>query len=235
MLSVRDVHAGYGAVRALQGVSLDVREGAVVALLGANGAGKTSTLRAVSGILRLSSGSVEFGGRRIDRLSPERIVQLGMAQVPEGRQVFTGLTVLENLRLGAFARKGNRAIRDDIERVFSYFPLLSERKHLQGGLLSGGEQQMLAIGRALMARPRLLLLDEPSLGLAPMVVENIFQVINKINQDEGLSVLLVEQNAEIALRMVDYGYVMETGHVVLEGDSQMLRSDSAVRRSYLGR
>jgi branched-chain amino acid transport system ATP-binding protein len=207
----------------------------VVALLGANGAGKTSTLRAVSGILRPSSGSVEFGGRRIDRLSPERIVQLGMAQVPEGRQVFTGLTVLENLRLGAFARKGNRAIRDDIERVFSYFPLLSKRKHLQGGLLSGGEQQMLAIGRALMARPRLLLLDEPSLGLAPMVVENIFQVINKINHDEGLSVLLVEQNAEIALRMVDYGYVMETGHVVLEGDSKMLRSDSAVRRSYLGR
>ena len=235
MLSVRSVHAGYGPVLALQGVSLEVPEGTIVALLGPNGAGKSSTLRVVSGILRPSSGSVELAGRRIDGLSPERVVQLGIAQVPEGRQIFAGLTVIENLRLGAFWRANGRIIREDIERLFRYFPPLRERQHLQGGLLSGGEQQMLAIGRALMARPRCLLLDEPSLGLAPLVVRDIFETIQTISRDEGLTVLLVEQNADLALRMAHHGYVLETGRVVVEGTPETLRNNGAVRRSYLGR
>ena len=235
MLSLHDVHASYGPVIALQGVTLEVPEGAIVALLGPNGAGKTSTLRVVSGMLRPTSGSVEFGGRRIDRLSPERTVQLGIAQVPEGRQIFAGLTALENLELGAFSRPNRREVRSDIERVFSYFPQLRERQHLQGGLLSGGEQQMLAIGRALMARPRLLLLDEPSLGLAPLVVRDIFLTIETISKEEGLTVLLVEQNAELALRMTRHGYVLETGRVALDGTPEALRNNGAVRRSYLGR
>jgi branched-chain amino acid transport system ATP-binding protein len=186
-------------------------------------------------MLRPTSGSVELAGRRIDRLSPERTVQLGIAQVPEGRQIFAGLTALENLELGAFSRTNRREVRSDIERVFSYFPQLRERQHLQGGLLSGGEQQMLAIGRALMARPRLLLLDEPSLGLAPLVVRDIFLTIETISKEEGLTVLLVEQNAELALRMTRHGYVLETGRVVLDGTAEALRNNGAVRRSYLGR
>jgi branched-chain amino acid transport system ATP-binding protein len=233
MLSIRDVHAGYGPVVALRGVSLDVPEGTIVALLGPNGAGKSSTLRVATGILRPSAGSIELDGRRIDRLSPERVVQLGIAQVPEGRQIFGGLTVVENLRLGAFWR--GKGVREDIERVFGYFPRLRERQHLQGELLSGGEQQMLAIGRALMAKPRYLLLDEPSLGLAPMVVRDIFETIKTISVDEGLTVLLVEQNADLALRMADHAYVLETGRVALEGTPEALRSTGAVRRSYLGR
>jgi branched-chain amino acid transport system ATP-binding protein len=234
MLSVRDVHAGYGPVLALQGISLEVTEGSIAAVLGPNGAGKTTMLRVVSGVLRPSTGIVEFDGRRIDRLPAERVVQLGIAHVPEGRQIFGGLTVLENLRLGAFTRNGSRGVREDMERVFSYFPPLRERQRLQGSLLSGGEQQMLAIGRALMARPRLLLLDEPSLGLAPMVVRDIFATLETISRDEGLTVLLVEQNADIALRMAEQGYLLETGRVVLAGTGEALRNDPAVRRSYLG-
>jgi branched-chain amino acid transport system ATP-binding protein len=233
-LSVRDVHAGYGPVLALQGISLELTEGSIAAVLGPNGAGKTTMLRVVSGVLRPSTGIVEFNGRRIDRLPSERIVQLGIAHVPEGRQIFGALTVLENLRLGAFTRNGSRDVRDDVERVFSYFPPLRERQRLQGSLLSGGEQQMLAIGRALMARPRLLLLDEPSLGLAPMIVRDIFATLQTISRDQGLTVLLVEQNADIALRMAQQGYLLETGRVVLEGSGEALRNNPAVRRSYLG-
>jgi branched-chain amino acid transport system ATP-binding protein len=234
MLSVREVHASYGPVVALQGVSLEVPEGAIAAVLGSNGAGKTTTLRTIAGILRPQSGEIEFDGRRIDRLPPERIVQLGIAQVPESRQIFAGLTVLENLRLGAFARPRHRASHDDLERVFSYFPPLRERQHLAGGFLSGGEQQMLAIGRALMARPRLLLLDEPSLGLAPMVVRSILQTIEAISREEGLTVLLVEQNADLALRMAERTYVFETGQVVLSGTAEALRQNEAVSAAYLG-
>lgn len=234
MLSVREIHVAYGPVLALQGVSLDVPEGAIAALLGPNGAGKTSTLRAIAGIVRPKSASIEFAGHRIDRLPPERIVRLGIAQVPEGRQIFAGLTVLENLRLGAFCRRNRRGIGDDLERIFSYFPPLRERPHVAGGLLSGGEQQMLAIGRALMARPRLLLLDEPSLGLAPMVVHSILQTIQMISQKEGLTVLLVEQNADLALRMAHQAYVLEIGRVVLSGTAEELRQNEAVSAAYLG-
>lgn len=235
MLSLRDIHASYGPVVALQDVSLDVPEGAIAALLGPNGSGKTTTLRVVSGMLRPTSGVVEFNGERIDRMSTERIVQMGIAQVPEGRQIFGGLTTLENMRLGAFSRRNGRNVRSDMERVFGYFPQLAERQHLAGGLLSGGEQQMLAIGRALMARPRMLLLDEPSLGLAPLIVRDIFQTIKAISEEEQLTVLLVEQNAEVALSISQHGYLLETGRIVLSGAVEELKDSATVRRSYLGR
>jgi branched-chain amino acid transport system ATP-binding protein len=218
----------------LQGVSLAVPAGEIVALLGANGAGKTSTLRAVSGLLRLSEGVIKFEGKRIDRLSPEQIVRMGVCQVPEGRQLFTSLTVLENLRLGAYLRPDGAAVRRDLERVFSYFPALERRLKLAAGLLSGGEQQMLAIGRALMTSPRLLLLDEPSIGLAPVLVREIFRIIRRFNEEEGLTILLVEQNASLALEMAHHGYVLETGTVSLDGSPASLRASAAVRTSYLG-
>jgi branched-chain amino acid transport system ATP-binding protein len=220
-------------VLALRGVTLDVPAGGIVSVLGANGAGKTSTLRAVSGLLRCSAGAIEFDGRRIDRAPPEQIVQLGISQVPEGRQIFTELTVGENLRLGAYARR-DAGVKADLERVFSYFPVLAERRGQTAGLLSGGEQQMLAIGRALMARPRLLLLDEPSLGLAPMLVREIVQIIKTISEEEGLTILLVEQDANLALEVAQHGYLLETGRVVLDDSAENLRRDESVRRSYLG-
>jgi len=234
VLSVRDIHASYGPVLALQGVSLEVPEGGVVTVLGANGAGKTSTLHAVSGLLRPSQGVIEFEGRRIDRLPAERIVQLGISQVPEGRQIFTELTVGENLRLGAYTRRDSRGVARDTDRVFSYFPVLGERRGQQAALLSGGEQQMLAIGRALMAKPRLLLLDEPSLGLAPMLVREIFRIIKTINEEDGLTILLVEQDATIALGLAQHGYLLESGTVVLDDSAERLRRSNAIRRSYLG-
>jgi branched-chain amino acid transport system ATP-binding protein len=234
MLSVRDVHASYGPVLALRGVSLEVPSGSIVAVLGANGAGKTSTLKAISGILRPAQGVVEFEGRRIDHAPPERIVQMGVSQVPEGRQIFTELTVMENLRLGAYTRADGDGVRRDLDRVFSYFPVLGERRRQPAGLLSGGEQQMLAIGRGLMARPRLLLLDEPSLGLAPLLVREIFEIIRTINEEEGLAILVVEQNANLSLEIAQRGYVLETGQVVLEDSAASLRRNEDVRRSYLG-
>ncbi len=234
MLRLRNVTAAYGPIVALQDVSLEVEEGTVVALLGANGAGKTTTLKVISGILRPRSGSVEYDGIQLHRLSPDRIVALGIVQVPEGRQLFTQLTVRENLALGAYLRRDRAGIRRDLEKVFHYFPILAQRQHQHAGSLSGGEQQMLAIGRALMARPRLLLLDEPSLGLAPMVTREIFQIIRTINQEEKITVLLVEQNVRLALDVASKGYVLETGRIVLADTAERLRQNEEVRRSYLG-
>ncbi len=234
MLRLEGVTAAYGPIVALRGVSLEVEPGTVVTLLGANGAGKTSTLRVISGLLRPQAGTVEYDGVRLDRLSPDRIVRLGIVQVPEGRQLFAQLTVRENLELGAYLRRDRAGIRQDLERVFSYFPILAERQRQAAGSLSGGEQQMLAIGRGLMARPRLLLLDEPSLGLAPLVTREIFRIIRTINEREGLTVLLVEQNARLALDIARKGYVLETGRVVLSDLAENLRRNEEVRRSYLG-
>jgi len=233
MLKANDIHASYGPLLALRGISLEVPEGGIVTILGANGAGKSSTLRAISGLVRISHGSIEFMGRRIDHLSPESIVQMGISQVPEGRQIFGEMTVEENLRLGAYTRRDADGVRKDMQRVHGYFPVLAERRKQTAATLSGGEQQMLAIGRALMARPRLLLLDEPSLGLAPLITREIFDIIRVIN-DEGITVLLVEQNARLALGIAQFGYVLETGSVVLGEASESLRQNEDVRRSYLG-
>jgi branched-chain amino acid transport system ATP-binding protein len=233
MLKVNDIHASYGPVVALRGVSLEVPEGGIVSILGANGAGKSSTLRAISGLVRVSRGSIEFMGRRIDHLSPEVIVQMGVSQVPEGRQIFGELNVEENMRLGAYTRRDGDGIRKDLQRVYGYFPVLAERRKQTASTLSGGEQQMLAIGRALMARPRLLLLDEPSLGLAPLVTREIFEIVRVIN-GEGITVLLVEQNARLALGIAQFGYVLETGAIALAATSESLRQNEDVRRSYLG-
>ena len=234
MLKLTDVHASYGPIVALRGISLEVPQGGIVAVLGANGAGKTSTLRAISGLLRPSQGTIEFDGYRIDRFSTEKIVQAGISQVPEGRELFTDLTVLENLMLGAYSRSDQPAIRSDLERVLAYFPVLGERKGRPAGTLSGGEQQMLAIGRGLMSRPRLLLLDEPSVGLAPILVRDIFRIIRTINEQDGITILLVEQDASMALRLAQHAYLLETGTVVLDDSAEKLRSDEAVRKSYLG-
>jgi branched-chain amino acid transport system ATP-binding protein len=233
LLSLINVETYYGSIRALKGVSLDVPEGQTVTLLGANGAGKTTTLKTISGITPAARGSIAFMGQRIDRMAPEKIVRLGISHVPEGRQVFKDLTVTENLKMGAYTRKGRRDIEASLQRVYAYYPILQERRHQLAGTLSGGEQQMLAIGRALMARPRLLLLDEPSLGLAPKLVEEIFQIIKTINH-EGITVLLVEQNANKALHMAHYGYVLETGRITLMDEAKKLLQNDHVRRSYLG-
>jgi branched-chain amino acid transport system ATP-binding protein len=233
MLKVNDIHASYGPVLALQGVSLEVPERGIVTILGANGVGKSSTLRAISGLVRISRGSIEFMGRRIDRLSPENIVRMGISQVPEARQIFGELTVEENIRLGAYTRRDGDGVRRDMQRVYEYFPVLAERRRQTASTLSGGEQQMLAIGRALMARPRLLLLDEPSLGLAPLVTREIFDIIRVLN-GEGITVLLVEQNARLALGIAQFGYVLESGSVALADTSESLRQNEDVRRSYLG-
>ena len=234
MLKLEGVSASYGPVAALHDVSLEVGEGQIVTLLGANGAGKTSTLRVISGILRPSAGTAEFLGRRIDRRSPEALVGMGISHVPEGRQLFTDLTVHENLILGAYTRGERNGIKRDVERMCEYFPILAQRRQQPAGALSGGEQQMLAIARGLMSRPRLLLLDEPSLGLAPLVVREIFRIIQVVNQEDNVTILLVEQNASIALSVAHYGYVLETGRVVLGDTSVRLKEDETVRRSYLG-
>ena len=233
LLTVNEIEAYYGRVCALHSVSLEVAEGSVVALLGANGAGKTTTLRVISGLLRPTRGSVDFDGRRIDGWSPDRVVRTGIVQVPEGRQIFADLTVRENLLLGGYARRDLGPARQEASRVFEYFPRLRERLQQRAGTLSGGEQQMLAIGRALMARPRLLVLDEPSLGLAPILVKEIFRVISEIRA-AGTTVLVVEQNVHMALDIADHAYVLETGRVILGDRSAALRQREEVRRAYLG-
>ena len=233
LLELEDVTARYGPVTALHGISLRVDEGESVAVLGANGAGKTTTLRAVSGTVR-RGGKIAFGGKSIARTSPEAVARAGVAHVPEGRGTLTELSVHENLRLGAYTRRDRKAVADDERRVLSYFPQLAERGSQRAGTLSGGEQQMLALARALMLRPRLLLLDEPSLGLAPLVVAEIFRIVRELNEREGLAVLVVEQNAVVALDATARAYVLEVGKVAVEGTSADLQRDEAVRRSYLG-
>ncbi len=232
LLELDGVEARYGPVKALHGVSFGVEEGEIAAVLGANGAGKTTTLRAISGTVR-RAGRIAVGGRDAVRLGPAAVARLGVAHVPEGRGTFAELTVLENLRLGAYTRR-NGGLRADTERVFSLFPRLAERGDQQAGTLSGGEQQMLALGRALMMRPRLLLLDEPSLGLAPLVVKEIFRVLRELNEKEGLTVLVVEQNASLALASAHSAFVLEAGRVVIGGPAAELREHPTVRKSYLG-
>ncbi len=232
VLSVRDLKVSYGAIQAVKGISFDVGEGEIVTLIGANGAGKSSTLRAISGVAPYT-GQILYKGRDLRRLPADRIVALGLAQVPEGRGIFGNLTVLENLKLATWHRRDKAEIRKDYERVFSIFPRLEERKHQLGGTLSGGEQQMLAVGRALMSRGRVLLLDEPSMGLAPVLVREIFRVLTEINL-AGTTILLVEQNANMALRIAHRGYVLETGTITLEGTGQELLGDPRVKEAYLG-
>ena len=233
MLRLEEVHANYGAIHALRGVSLEIKEGQIVCLIGCNGAGKSSTLMAISGILRPSAGQVIFEGENLVDVPAHAIVERGISQVPEGRRIFSKLTVLENLEMGGYTRVDAARVRQDLDRVFSLFPLLGERRFQLGGTLSGGEQQMLAIGRALMARPRLLLMDEPSLGLAPKLVETIFEVIREINA-QGTTIFLVEQNAHMALSVAARGYVMESGQVVLEDEATRLMANQDVRKAYLG-
>jgi branched-chain amino acid transport system ATP-binding protein len=233
LLQLRDVNAAYGNTSVLRAVTLEVDDGGIVALLGANGAGKTTTLRAICNMGVRTSGEIVFGGRRIDGRPTEDIIRAGIGHVPEGRGTFQSLSVDENLRLGAYLRR-DRNIAGDLERVFGYFPVLRQRFHQQAGTLSGGEQQMLAIARALMSRPRLLLLDEPSFGLAPVLVQEIFHILRVINQEERTTMLLVEQNARLALELVGHVYLLETGRVVSGGPPQQIAADESVRRAYLG-
>lgn len=233
MLELRDIHTYYGNIRAVRGISITVNSGEMVCLIGANGAGKSTTLMTTSGIHTPVEGSIYFEDRDITHTSAEERVELGISQVPEGRLIFSDMTVLENIELGAYSRNDKQGIKEDIDKIFQFFPVLQERQKQRGGSLSGGEQQMLAIGRALMSHPRLLLLDEPSLGLAPLIVKQIFEIIQQINAD-GTTILLVEQNAQIALQVTDRGYVMETGEITIEGTSADLLADERVRQAYLG-
>ena len=233
LLSIQNVVAGYGPIEALKGVSLDVHGGEIVTLIGANGAGKSSTLMCVSGLLRARKGAVHFDGADITGFKPHTIVEEGLAQVPEGRKIFPRLTVLENLELGAYLRRDKQAIKTDLEKMYHLFPILGERRKQLGGTLSGGEQQMLAIGRALMSRPKMLLMDEPSMGVAPILTAKIFATSRDLNQ-EGMTILLVEQNAHLALKIAHRGYVIETGSIVLEDKAESLLNDSRVKEAYLG-
>jgi len=233
MLELKKVNAYYGYVHALKDVSLEIPEGKIVCLLGSNGAGKTSTLKAISGLLKPANGEIKFQGKLINNIAPENIVSLGIVQSPEGRRIFPELTVYENLLIGAYTRKDKKQISETLEKVYGYFPILKERSKQMAGTLSGGEQQMLAIGRALMVKPKLLLLDEPSLGLAPLIVKEIFQIIQEINQ-EGTTILLVEQNARQALSISDYAYIYETGKIVHSGNAWELKDDEKVKEAYLG-
>jgi branched-chain amino acid transport system ATP-binding protein len=240
LLKVNNIEVVYdGVILVLKGVSLEVIESGIITLLGANGAGKSTTLKAISGLLRpeqgeVTKGSIEFMGQRIDRKDASEIVRLGIIQVMEGRRVFEHLTTEENLQCGAYTRRDGHSIKDDLSLVYSYFPRLADRRNVKAGYLSGGEQQMLAIGRALMARPRVILLDEPSLGLAPLLVQEIFDIIGRLNQEEKVTVLLVEQNATLALQIAHYGYVMENGRIVLGGDAERLRNNPDIKEFYLG-
>lgn len=233
LLEVRDLFAGYGDTRVLHGISFDIGAGGITTLLGANGAGKTSTLRAICGLLR-REGAIEFAGQSILRHATEDIARLGIAHVPDGRGTFTRLTVDENLQLGAILRTDPQGVRQDFDRVFAYFPILRQRRAQQAGALSGGEQQMLAVARALMSRPKLLLLDEPSFGLAPLVVRDLFGMLRRLNLEEGISMLLVEQNAALALRIADTAYLLDTGRIAFSGTSDAVRQNDSIRRAYLG-
>jgi branched-chain amino acid transport system ATP-binding protein len=234
VLEVKNLAVNYGMIAALQGVSLSVKQGDIVTLIGANGAGKTTALRAISGLLKARGGEVLYQGRSIAYLAAHQLVKLGIAHVPEGRMVFANLTVLENLRMGAYLIKDHVDIHRQLDYVFGIFPRLKERQKQIAGTLSGGEQQMLAIGRALMSQPKFLMLDEPSLGIAPMLVQKIFEKIVEINREQGITILLVEQNANLALEISRYGYVLETGRIILEGLSSSLRENPQVRKAYLG-
>jgi branched-chain amino acid transport system ATP-binding protein len=233
VLELEDVHTYYGSIHALKGISIEVRDGEIVTLIGANGAGKSTTLRSINGLNHPRDGRISFQGRDITFLVPHEIVRLGIAQSPEGRKLFGRMTVLENLEMGAFQRRDRASMAEDLDRVYSLFPRLAERKHQKAGTLSGGEQQMCAIGRALMAHPKLLLLDEPSMGLAPIFVERIFDIVREINQ-QGTPILLVEQNALMALDVAHRGYVMETGRIALADDAKALAQNEEVRKTYLG-
>lgn len=233
LLEIDRISASYGQIQALSDVSLKAPKGAIVALLGGNGAGKTTTLNCVSRLVQVTAGSIRLDGRPIERLASHDVVKAGISQAPEGREVFRDMSVQENLEMGAYSRSSAKEARDDLDRVLEYFPVLRERLKQKSGTLSGGEQQMLLIGRALMARPKLLLLDEPSLGLSPLLVEKIFEIIRRLNAD-GLSILLVEQNAAIALAVSSYAYILENGEIAVEGPSQRLRQDDSVKRTYLG-
>ncbi len=234
MLELRDLCVSYGSIRALQGVSLQVPAGSIVTLIGSNGAGKSTALRAASGLVKTHSGSIHYAGERIDGLAPHRIVARGLAQVPEGRMVFANLTVLENLMMGAYLQRDRAVVRRELELVYATFPRLQERAEQVAGTLSGGEQQMLAIGRALMGRPKFLMMDEPSLGIAPLLVKTIFEKIVAINRTQGITMLLVEQNANLALEVSSFGYVLETGRIILQDEAAKLRQDPKVRSAYLG-
>jgi branched-chain amino acid transport system ATP-binding protein len=234
MLEIQDLEVAYGSITALHRVNMKVEKGKIITLVGSNGAGKSTTLKAISGLIRIRRGKVLFEGMDITNRPPHRIVGMGITQVPEGRMIFSNLTVLENLQMGAFRRKDKEGLKRDYDYVFSIFPRLNERQKQVGGTLSGGEQQMLAIGRALMSKPRYLMLDEPSLGIAPILVKAIFAKIVEINRELGITVLLVEQNANLALEISDYGYVLETGRIILEDDSAKLKTNSLVKEAYLG-
>lgn len=233
LLEVEDLQAFYGPIRALQGINFSLEEGGIATILGANGAGKTTTLRALCGMVK-TVGAIRFEGERIENKATEDIVRLGIAHVPDGRGTFVKLTLEENLRLGAFVRRDKGGIAADYDRIYQYFPVLAERRRQQAGTLSGGEQQMLAIARALMLRPRLLLLDEPSFGLGPLIVQGIFKIMRMINEEEGVSMIVVEQNASMALDLADHAYLLETGKVVMSGPSEVIQKDETIRRSYLG-
>ena len=233
-LRLRDLEVNYGAVRALRGISLSVEPGTIVALLGANGAGKSTIQKAISGLLKPTAGDIEFDGHRLNSLSPREIIRLGIAAVPEGRKIFKDLNVSENLRMGAYSRSDRAGISQDQEMVLDLFPVLKDRAKQLGGSLSGGEQQMLTIARGLMARPRLLLLDEPSLGLAPLIIADIFRILKKINADKGMTLLIVEQNVHVALQNADYAYVLQMGRVTVEGTAKELQENREVVASYLG-
>jgi branched-chain amino acid transport system ATP-binding protein len=233
MLEVKEIDVYYGAIHALKKMSLEVEQGSIVTLIGANGAGKTTTLKTISGILRPKSGSITYKGKEITKVAPEKIVSLGISQVPEGRRIFPTMTVFENLEMGAYLRRDKKEILQDLESVFNRFPRLKERRKQMAGTLSGGEQQMLAIGRALMSQPELLLMDEPSMGLAPLLVKEIFEIIKEINS-RGTTILLVEQNANMALSIADKAYVIETGEIVLQGTAEQLMKSEEVKKAYLG-
>jgi len=234
ILELKEVHSGYGSIKALKGISLKVMPGEIVAIIGANGAGKSTTLMTICGIVQVEKGEILYQGKVINKILAEKLPIMGLCQVPEGRRIFPRLTVMENLRLGAFYRDDTDQIMKDIQHSYEMFPILGERKNQQGGTLSGGEQQMLAIARALMTKPKLLLLDEPSLGLAPIIVQQIFDIIAQINKEEGVTILLVEQNANLALQAASRGYVVETGEITLEDEAQSLLSNPKIREAYLG-